>query len=66
MDKDGPAQCRLFEEIIDRVEEKYGCTVIYFTTDADGGSNKGRKLLIKSQPYLIGPSCWAHQVREVS
>ena len=30
-----------FEAMIDRIEVKYQCIVIYFTTDADGGSNKG-------------------------
>ncbi|KAF9466987.1 ribonuclease H-like domain-containing protein [Collybia nuda] len=60
-DKTGPGQCQQFEEIIDRIEEKYGCTVIYLSTDVDGGSNKGRKLLGKKRPYLIVPSCWAHQ-----
>jgi hypothetical protein len=34
-----------FEAMIDQIEIKYGCIVIYFTTDADGGSNKGRKIL---------------------
>jgi hypothetical protein len=36
--------------------------VIYLTTDADGGSKKGRILLGKERPWLILPSCWAHQV----
>ncbi|KAJ6610271.1 hypothetical protein B0H10DRAFT_1953978 [Mycena sp. CBHHK59/15] len=59
--KDGPSQCDHFAEMIDRVELKYGCFVIYFTTDADGGSKKGRILLGKKRPWLILPSCWAHQ-----
>ncbi|KAJ7154126.1 ribonuclease H-like domain-containing protein [Mycena filopes] len=59
--KDGPSQCQHFAEMIDRVEFKYGCFVIYFTTDADGGSKKGRILLGKQRPWLILPSCWAHQ-----
>lgn len=62
MDKTGPGQCEQFEKIIDSIEEKYGCIIIYLSTDADGGSNKGRKILGKKRPYLIVPSCWAHQV----
>ncbi|KAF8186109.1 ribonuclease H-like domain-containing protein, partial [Mycena galopus ATCC 62051] len=59
--KDGPSLCEQFGLIIDRVEEKHNCIVIYFTTDADGGSKKGRILLGKKRPWLILPSCWAHQ-----
>ena len=62
MNKDGPAQCQQFAEIIDHTEKTFKCIVIYFTTDADGGSNKGRKLLAMERPHLILPSCWAHQV----
>jgi hypothetical protein len=36
-----------FESIIDRIETKYNWIVIYFTTDSDGGSKKGRQLLKK-------------------
>ncbi|KAJ6626260.1 hypothetical protein B0H10DRAFT_1942091 [Mycena sp. CBHHK59/15] len=61
LNKDGPSLCDLFADMIDRVEEKYGCVIIYFTTDADGGSKTGRILLGKKQPWLILPSCWAHQ-----
>ncbi|KAJ7751786.1 ribonuclease H-like domain-containing protein [Mycena maculata] len=61
MDKSGPGMCRQFAEIIDRIETKYGCIIIYFITDADGGSKKGRVLLGKERRYLILPSCWAHQ-----
>ncbi|KAJ6608550.1 hypothetical protein B0H10DRAFT_2226732 [Mycena sp. CBHHK59/15] len=59
--KDGPSQCKQFAEMIDRVELQNGCIVIYFTTDADGGAKKGRLLLGKIRPWLILPSCWAHQ-----
>ncbi|KAJ7190100.1 ribonuclease H-like domain-containing protein [Mycena pura] len=62
LSKDGPSLCEQFAGMIDRVEEKYGFTIIYFTTDADGGSKKGRKLLGLKRPYLILPSCWAHQL----
>ncbi|KAJ6624566.1 ribonuclease H-like domain-containing protein [Mycena sp. CBHHK59/15] len=61
MDKSGPGMCRQFCDIIDRIEAKYDCKVIYFVTDADGGSKKGRELLGKQRIYLILPSCWAHQ-----
>ncbi|KAJ7779844.1 ribonuclease H-like domain-containing protein [Mycena metata] len=59
--KDGPSQCENFAKMIDHVELKYGCFVIYLTTDADGGSKKGRTLLGKQRPWLILLSCWAHQ-----
>ncbi|KAK7055666.1 ribonuclease H-like domain-containing protein [Favolaschia claudopus] len=61
LNKDGPALCQFFADIIDRVQDKYKCIIIYFTTDADGGSKKGRVLLGKQRPYLFVPSCWAHQ-----
>ncbi|KAJ7916612.1 hypothetical protein B0H13DRAFT_2323220 [Mycena leptocephala] len=47
--------------MIDRVELKHRCYVIFFGTDADGGSKKGRVLLGKQRPWLFVPSCWAHQ-----
>ncbi|KAK7042800.1 ribonuclease H-like domain-containing protein [Favolaschia claudopus] len=59
--KDGEALRDLFGSMIDRVEKKYHCYVIYFITDADGGSKKGRILLGKQRPWLLVPSCWAHQ-----
>ncbi|KAJ6622322.1 ribonuclease H-like domain-containing protein [Mycena sp. CBHHK59/15] len=61
LNKDGASLCEQFAGMIDRVELLHGCIIIYFTTDADGGSNKGRKLLAKLRPWLILPSCWAHQ-----
>jgi hypothetical protein len=51
-----------FEAMRDKIERKYGCIVIYFTTDADGGSNKGQKILEVRRPWLLTLSCWAHQV----
>ncbi|KAJ6619207.1 hypothetical protein B0H10DRAFT_2217065 [Mycena sp. CBHHK59/15] len=47
--------------MIDRVEVKHDCVIIYFTTDADGSSKKGRILLGRKRLWLILPSCWAHQ-----
>ncbi|KAJ7122587.1 ribonuclease H-like domain-containing protein [Mycena crocata] len=61
MGKDGPALCKTFMDMIDRVQRKYKCYVVFFTTDADGGSKKGRILLGKERPWLFVPSCWAHQ-----
>ncbi|KAJ7204125.1 hypothetical protein GGX14DRAFT_501303 [Mycena pura] len=59
--KNGLAQCRQFADIIDALERKFGCRVIYFITDADGGSLKGRKQLGIERPWLFLPSCMAHQ-----
>ncbi|KAJ7906104.1 hypothetical protein B0H13DRAFT_1880891 [Mycena leptocephala] len=42
LSKDGPALCKLFGDTIDRVQTKYNCYVIFFATDADGGSKKER------------------------
>ncbi|KAL1738592.1 hypothetical protein HDZ31DRAFT_5903, partial [Schizophyllum fasciatum] len=61
MDKTGEAQCKLFENMIDKVEDDYACQVFYLVTDADGGSSKGRKLLVVSRPHIIAPDCWGHQ-----
>ena len=61
--KDGEGLCVIFEEMIDRVEKQHECVVTSFTTDADGGSKKGRVILIIRRPWLFGPSCWGHQVR---
>ena len=51
-----------FEAIIDHVENKYKCTIIYFMTDANGRSKNGCLVLVKWRPWLLAPSCWAHQV----
>ena len=60
--KDGIGMCQLYVKIIDSIEARYKCTVTYFIIDADGGSLKGRKLLLKERPWLFAPSCFAHQV----
>ncbi|KZP23372.1 hypothetical protein FIBSPDRAFT_737740 [Athelia psychrophila] len=60
-DKHGIAMAMQFGEIVDRVEAEYGCVVVYFTTDSDGGAKKGRLILGKERPWLLVPSCWAHQ-----
>jgi len=60
--KDGVALAIQFANIIDCVEDKHGCVVIYFTTDADGGSRKGHQFFEKARLWLLTPSCWTHQV----
>ena len=45
--KDGVAMADQYEKIINCIEAEYHCQVIYFTTDADGGSKKGHKILVK-------------------
>ncbi|KZP27364.1 hypothetical protein FIBSPDRAFT_948639 [Athelia psychrophila] len=60
-DKHGIAMAMQFGEIVDHVEVEYSCVVVYFTTDSDGGAKKGRLLLGKERPWLLVPSCWAHQ-----
>ena len=62
--KDGQGMCSFYKEKIDLIEEKFGCTVLYYITDANGGSLKGRKLLLEERPWLFAPSCMAHQVRQ--
>ena len=64
LNKDGPLQCEQFVLMIDGVQNKYWCIVVFFTTDSDGGAKKGQKLLAKLQPYLLVLSCWAHQVSQ--
>ncbi|THU75517.1 hypothetical protein K435DRAFT_880669 [Dendrothele bispora CBS 962.96] len=61
MNKDGTAQCSKFEKMIDNLATRHTCRVLFFVTDSDGGSKKGRIELGKKRPYLILPSCWAHQ-----
>lgn len=49
-DKHGVAMAIQFGETIDRVEAEYSCTVVYFTTDSDGGAKKGQ-LIFKVEWY---------------
>ena len=51
-----------FEEVIDHVEGKYGCTGSYFTTDSDGRAKEGRLLLQERRPWMLVLQCFAHQV----
>ncbi|KAJ7435413.1 ribonuclease H-like domain-containing protein [Mycena latifolia] len=61
--KDGESMCNAFCAMIDKAEREHGCIVVCFCCDNDGGSQKGRKLLIIQRPWLFGPPCCAHQVR---
>ncbi|KAF8134104.1 ribonuclease H-like domain-containing protein [Mycena galopus ATCC 62051] len=59
--KDGESMAAFFAKIINEVEATYLCYVIYFITDADGGSKKGRAIHLTLRPDLFLPSCFAHQ-----
>jgi len=52
-----------FEGMIDKAEEEYEVKVVGFCCDNDGGSQRGRKDLVISRPWLFGTPCCAHQVR---
>lgn len=60
--KDGELMCVMFSGMIDKAEQVYGCIVICFCCNNDGGSQSGRKNLILAHPWLFGPPCCAHQV----
>ncbi|KZP22974.1 hypothetical protein FIBSPDRAFT_737980 [Athelia psychrophila] len=59
--KHGIAMAIQFGEIIDHIEEEFRCVVVYLTTDSDGRAKKGRIILGKERPWMLVPSCWAHQ-----
>ncbi|KAJ7190622.1 ribonuclease H-like domain-containing protein [Mycena pura] len=59
--KDGESMAAFFVKVISDIETTYSCYVIYFVTDADGGSKKGRVILLTLRPDLFLPSCFAHQ-----
>ncbi|KAJ6615382.1 ribonuclease H-like domain-containing protein, partial [Mycena sp. CBHHK59/15] len=59
--KDGESMAAFFAKVIDEVETMYSCYIIYFVMDTDGGSKKGRMILLKLRPDLFLPSCFAHQ-----
>ena len=50
-----------FAEMIDLAEEKWGCIVVAFLTDNDGGSKKGRKILGEIRAWLLLFPCCSHQ-----
>ncbi|KAF5327937.1 hypothetical protein D9758_018055 [Tetrapyrgos nigripes] len=60
--KDAVSYCQVYENMIDTAESTYGCTVVAFCTDDDGGGGAGRVMLIKNRPWLFGVACSAHQV----
>ncbi|KAJ7113553.1 ribonuclease H-like domain-containing protein [Mycena epipterygia] len=59
--KDGASMCLAFEQMIDKNETTYGCIVVLFCCDNDGGSQRGRKDLALKRPWLIIVPCCAHQ-----
>ena len=48
--------------MIDKAENQYDIVVVAFCCNNDGGSQRGRKDLVLSRPWLFGPPCCAHQV----
>ncbi|KAJ7227341.1 ribonuclease H-like domain-containing protein [Mycena pura] len=59
--KDGESMALRFGEMIDKSEEKWGCIVVGFLTDNDGGSKKGRKRLGIARAWLLLFPCCSHQ-----
>ncbi|KAJ7903186.1 ribonuclease H-like domain-containing protein [Mycena leptocephala] len=59
--KDGASMCIAFEEMIDKTEGRYGCVIVMFCCDNDGGSQRGRKDLVQKRPWLLVVPCCAHQ-----
>ncbi|KAJ7912030.1 hypothetical protein B0H13DRAFT_2478538 [Mycena leptocephala] len=59
--KDGQSMCDAFCAMIDKAEAEYGCIVVRLCCDNDGGSHKGRDLLVEKRPWLFTPPCCAHQ-----
>jgi hypothetical protein len=56
--------CIAFEAMIDKAEALYNVIVIAFCCDNNGGSQQRRKDLVMKRPWLFGPLCCAHQVRQ--
>ncbi|KAJ7917761.1 ribonuclease H-like domain-containing protein [Mycena leptocephala] len=48
-------------KMIDNAERDYGCLVVLFCCDNEGGSQRGRKDLGLKRPWLIIAPCCAHQ-----
>ncbi|KZV96600.1 hypothetical protein EXIGLDRAFT_765262 [Exidia glandulosa HHB12029] len=59
--KDAMAMCDAFERMIDKAERDFLCIVRLFLTDGDGGLAGGRRELVRRRPWIIAPTCWAHQ-----
>ena len=64
--KDGESMADSFEQHIDAADEAFGCIAIAYLTDCDGGSEKGRRILVKRRPWMLSLECWAHQVRSLN
>ncbi|KAF7333164.1 DUF659 domain-containing protein [Mycena venus] len=59
--KDGESMCNAFFAMIDKAEAEHGCIVAGLCCDNDGGSHKGRDLMVERRPWLFGPPCCGHQ-----
>ncbi|EJD40381.1 hypothetical protein AURDEDRAFT_127706 [Auricularia subglabra TFB-10046 SS5] len=64
--KDGPSMCKAFIKMIDATEERYGCVVVKFLTDNDGGLRAGRNLLKVERPWILVDACLAHQAQLIN
>ena len=60
--KDGESMCNAFRTMINITKSRYGCIVVCFCCDNDGGSQARQKMLIAACPWLFGPPCMSHQV----
>ncbi|KAJ6596262.1 hypothetical protein DFH09DRAFT_1072310 [Mycena vulgaris] len=47
--------------MIDKAESTYGCIIVLFCCDNDGGSQRGRKDLALKRPWLLVAPCCVHQ-----
>ncbi|KAJ6615716.1 hypothetical protein B0H10DRAFT_2435314 [Mycena sp. CBHHK59/15] len=59
--KDGAAMCIAFEGMVDNTESKYGCIVVLFCCDNDGGSQRGWKDIGAKRTWIFVVPCGAHQ-----
>ncbi|KAJ7194288.1 ribonuclease H-like domain-containing protein [Mycena pura] len=59
--KDGESMCTAFGNMIDKTENTYGCFIVLFVCDNDGGAQRGRKNLAIKRPWLLIAPCCAHQ-----
>ena len=49
-------------DVLEHLQLEWKVTVVAFTTDASGESQRARKLLLAQFPHLVCPDCFAHQV----
>ncbi|KAJ3738988.1 ribonuclease H-like domain-containing protein [Lentinula raphanica] len=59
--KDGDSMEKALSVMIDKVEKRYGCTVVSLGTDNDGGTKAGRVKLGTQRPWVLTFPCGAHQ-----